>query len=278
MVFVGLVMMVIMSLFQSTQRSAYTEEDVVELQQNLRNALDLIVQDLQMAGFMIPSGEYPISTAPPFLCRDLNSDGDCSDTNESFAFSLKTASVLDRIARIDQDFAMPDPLDTETDYPVGLAEMCDLFDGGDLVRVIRPANSTDIFGHTLTVASKNRSTPKIVLTGFTTGDEGTQVKKGDMIVRVGSSTFPGEITYTLNMADSELKRNNGSSTQVVAEGITDMQLNYLMEDGSKTNSTAVSGTSRDDIIAVEVTLTGRSNTVNGNKTREVTNVINIRNK
>jgi hypothetical protein len=80
------------------------------------------------------------------------------------------------------------------------------------------------------------------------------------------------------MADSELKRNNGSSTQVVAEGITDMQLNYLMEDGSKTNSTAVSGTSRDDIIAVEVTLTGRSNTVNGNKTREVTNVINIRNK
>lgn len=275
----GVVMLAIMNLFQNTQRSAYTQEDVVEVQQNLRNAIDLMVRDIQMSGFMNTSTAPPITSAPPFLCRDLDSDGSCLDAGEFFSLVLPTASPYGRTARIDQDLVIPDPV-APTDninITVALPEMSDLFDIGQDVRVIRPASHGDIFGHSLEIAGANRTIPRLTLTAFPAGDAGGQIKTGDLIVRVvPAGTFPGSISYSLNQADATLIRNNGSGNEIVAEGITAADFSYLLTDG--TRPTAPTASQLADIQAVEVTLTGQANTINGDKTREITSVIALRNR
>jgi len=273
----SVVMLAIMSLFQNTQRSAYTQEDVVEVQQNLRNTLDLMVRDIQMTGFMNTSSAPPITTAPPYLCRDLNSDGDCLDAGEFFSLVLPTASPYGRTARIDQDLVIPDPLNVNENITVALPEMSDLFDNGQQVRVIRPASHGDVFGHTLQVAGTDRTVPRLTLTGFLSGDEGAQIKTGDLIVRVVSTgTFPESISYSLNQADSTLLRNNGNGNDIVAEGITAADFSYLLTDG--TRPTAPTASQLADIQAVEVTLTGQASTIDGDKIREITSVIALRNR
>jgi len=274
---VGVIMLAVMNLFLSTQRSAYTQEDVSEVQQNLRNANDMMVSDIQMSGFMNTPGASPITSAPPYLCRDLNSDGDCLDTDEFFDLVLPTASPYGRTARSDQDLVIPDPLNVNENLTVALPEMADLFDIGQEVRVIRPASHGDIFGHTLQIAGANRTVPRLTLTGFLAGDEGGQIKTGDLVVRVASTgTFPESITYSLNQTDSTLLRDNGDGDQIVAEGITTVDFRYLLTDG--TRPAAPTAAQLADIQAVEVTLTGQANTISGDKTREITSVIALRNR
>ncbi len=50
----GVVMGVLYSLYVTHQRSAYTQDEVADVQQNLRIATDSITRDIQMAGFLIP--------------------------------------------------------------------------------------------------------------------------------------------------------------------------------------------------------------------------------
>jgi len=52
-VMLGLVMMAVYSIFTTSKRSANTQDDVVEVQQNLRIAMDNITRDIRNAGFMI---------------------------------------------------------------------------------------------------------------------------------------------------------------------------------------------------------------------------------
>jgi len=50
----GVVIGAVYSLYLTHQKTAYVQEDVVDLQQNLRIAMDSITRDMRMAGMLVP--------------------------------------------------------------------------------------------------------------------------------------------------------------------------------------------------------------------------------
>src|SRR5574341_1873842 len=72
----GIVMGAIYSLYVTHQRTAYTQEEEVDVQQNLRIAMDSISRDIRMSGFLIPkdrSEEHTSELQSPtnLVCRLL---------------------------------------------------------------------------------------------------------------------------------------------------------------------------------------------------------------
>src|SRR3990172_10702339 len=54
MAMLALVLVAIYSLYDTHSKSAYVQEEVVDVQQNLRIAMDSISRDIKMAGVLIP--------------------------------------------------------------------------------------------------------------------------------------------------------------------------------------------------------------------------------
>src|SRR4030066_1372501 len=52
-----LVLVAVYSLYDTHSKSAYVQEEVVDVQQNLRIALDGISRDIKMAGVLIPMND-----------------------------------------------------------------------------------------------------------------------------------------------------------------------------------------------------------------------------
>lgn len=102
----GIVMASIYSAFQSQQNSYLAQEQVAEMQQNIRGGLDLMIREIRMAGYDPEGTAYPnpndpavgivtVATQGRFsFTQDFNEDGEINtaDTNEdiSFAFSSGT--------------------------------------------------------------------------------------------------------------------------------------------------------------------------------------------
>jgi prepilin-type N-terminal cleavage/methylation domain-containing protein len=269
----GLVMMSITSLYKSTERTAYTQDEVVDVQQNIRIAMDQIARDLRMAGFMIPAGQDPISPA----------------TADSL--TIQTSSAAGRMARVDADFTSPSTSTTPIDVSIAFAEMVDLFEKDDYVRIIRPPNHTQPIDNTFLVDGVNRGGPILTLKGF--GVAGVDYKSGDVIVRVPSSgvAHPNTITYSLaddpSSSDASmhlLQRNaTGTGSLAVADNITTLQFTYLLDEGTETDAPAAG--ELDDIRAVRVTIMGATDATktgqeqySGVKTRGLTNLVKLRNR
>jgi type IV pilus assembly protein PilW len=92
----------IFNLFIAQNKSFSIQDQVTEMQQNIRAALNLMVKEIRMAGYD-PTGKAGagIVTANPdhiAFTMDLNSDANCSDFNEYITYSLYTPG--DRIKKL----------------------------------------------------------------------------------------------------------------------------------------------------------------------------------
>jgi prepilin-type N-terminal cleavage/methylation domain-containing protein len=85
----GFTMAAVFSVYLTHQKSAVTEEEVVEVQQNLRVAMDQITHDIGMAGFLVPSCTSPIGNV-----------GNDSGPNGTDTVTINTASASSTSARI----------------------------------------------------------------------------------------------------------------------------------------------------------------------------------
>lgn len=98
MVLAGIVTAVLATTYIMQQRSATAQEQVVEMQQNIRAGLAMLERDIRMAGFDPTStvvGSKDIITATTNtlqLAQDLNGDGDIADTGEDLTYSLYVAA------------------------------------------------------------------------------------------------------------------------------------------------------------------------------------------
>jgi prepilin-type N-terminal cleavage/methylation domain-containing protein len=262
----GIVTMAIYSLYENTQRTATTQDQTVEIQQNLRVAVDQIARDIRMAGFMIPTASTPIATA----------------NQNSITFNIASASG--RAARINQSFTVPDPGTlANVPFTVAAGGQASLFANDDYVRIIRPPNQGDLFpGRSLRVTSSNPAGPTVTITGFTAADAVVQIRPGDIIALItNGSPNPNTITYSRSTADLNRVAAN---TQVLASGLRSsadanldgLQFRYILDDG--TEQTTVPTATLDSIKAVRVTLTGEVNTQQGLKTRSLTSIVALRNR
>lgn len=99
----GIVMASIYTAFLSQQRSYLAQEQVSVMQQNIRAGLNIMTQEIRMAGFD-PTGnaDATISAATAgsiTFSMDLNEDEDTVDSGENITYSLYTTDGVQKIGR-----------------------------------------------------------------------------------------------------------------------------------------------------------------------------------
>ncbi|MCD6527604.1 MAG: prepilin-type N-terminal cleavage/methylation domain-containing protein [Desulfuromonas sp.] len=315
MVIMGLVITSVYSLFLNSKKTANTSEEVVDVQQNVRVAMETLVTDIRMAGFLVDG--TPIITAPATLGVDDNDDGDLDDTEDSGEyFSFQTCSARKTYARILNEDAGGAGLIVE-------ADMAPLFVEEDLVTIIRPTTNNSIFDllEVDYVTVDDRTNNRIPLAtsptntddpaGYAVASVGS-IKAGDMIVRkIDDEALPATdpnyaptiIRYWLRPAANggsnnfELMRGvvnaaaptTFAETSLIASNIPNdavnhpdqqLQLTYLLEDGTETAAPA----DLDQIRAIRINISGQTDNTktgldnySGVKTRNLQTVVKIQN-
>lgn len=256
----GVVMTAIFNLYLGTERSADTQDQIADVQQNVRFALDQMVRDIRMAGFAMPASANAIVAGP-------------SDPTAADPFTLRTGSASDKILRIREDFTSPGATATVQTITVDSEEMAGLFAKNELVRIIRRDTQEERLLNTVLTLDENPSGNTIKLKGFTAA---TQYQQGDLIVHtLAGAANPLDISYWLE--EGELRRSvSGGVARVLGQGISGFQLSYLL--GPDDEEPSLDATMLDDVRAVRVTITGQADTRDGVKTRSVSSVVQLRNR
>ena len=118
----GIIMTGVYSAFRTQQDSYLAQEQVAEMQQNLRAGLYMMTRELRMAGYdagtdtsdsscnlgapatgtAIAPGILAVTNNRIEFSMDLNEDGDCADSGENLAYYIYTASdSIDKLGRRD---------------------------------------------------------------------------------------------------------------------------------------------------------------------------------
>ncbi len=108
----GIIMAAIYSAYIAQQRTYLAQEQVAQMQQNIRAAMDIMTREIRMAGYNPNSSAGAgITTALPgelSFTQDLNSDGDFTDSQEDLTYSLYVATDgVRKLGRRDNTGAAP---------------------------------------------------------------------------------------------------------------------------------------------------------------------------
>lgn len=284
----GLVMAAIFTLYQTHQRTAYTQEEVVEVQQNLRIAMDSIARDLRMAGFLVPSGNNPLGAASTL-----------------YSITINTGSEAGGYARINEDdFTVNVTAGTDIIFTVDSNDAFSVETTRQVARIIRPVNSTEPVVTTYTVEGVGNTAatcnPKVApcLVLRPAGGGGTSVtfRKGDIIARTGTTAievYPNTIAYSVvtnaTVASCPAGQNciarnaNGGGNEIIANNIQAAGLLFSYPLNDNTESFIAVPADWSTVKAVRVTITGQTATTTAlsggvAKTRQITSIVRIRNR
>lgn len=270
----GIIMGAVYSVYLTHMKNAYSQEELIDVQQNLRTAMDMITRDLRMAGVLLPNNVNPLS----------------STTVDSL--QINTASAPGKIARIAES---KDTSASPTfSILVDSAEAVDglLANDTKTVRIIRPfdrsnpVSSMDTY-LVLDPKTTNRDTRTVVMkrpsNDFLLPE--TTVVAGDIIAATGPPVPPGtdppaghdEIVYKLNPCPDSPGLNclgrtvNQTAPAIIAGPVSSLQFNYLYTNGTE---------DEDTIRAVRVTITAETpkSAPGGARSRQLTSLISIRNR
>ena len=100
----GIALVVITTTFVSQSQSYYIQEQLVEMQQNARAAMDIMTREIRMAGFNANGGFDGVlyNTNILHFRADLDGDGNYNDPNEDIKYSHNNANL-----RIERDDPLP---------------------------------------------------------------------------------------------------------------------------------------------------------------------------
>jgi Tfp pilus assembly protein PilW len=288
----GVVVGAINTLYVSHQRSATVEGEVVDVQQNLRIAMEQMTRDISMAGFLV-TGTNPVAA----VVNNASPTADSLTLNTA-AESL-VASTIDSAAG-EVTLAAGDLLDLPVRTAggsVGGFEGAD--EGVSKVRIANYRGQALTAGTTFTVIQVNPTAdpcgaiaaPCLQLsadaaaTGF--------IERGDTIVKTsvpgGAEGFPHTVQYSVAVCPAPLAGNclirtttpaTAGGAQVVATNVSDLQVRYLL--GGTTEVDAPTAAQMSAIRAVRITISGQvvdtAAAAGGNlKTRTLMSLVAIRN-
>jgi len=275
----GMVVASMLSLYITMQRTTNNQDDIVDVQQNVRVAMDYLGRDIKMAGALIPVGTAPVATG-----------------SNAANLKLLTASSFYALATVAADVEVDDSSSGPQTFQVVMPTMADKFDAGHVVRIIRPQSGLQPFDADLTVTAASRGdvtdgNPPPTITVTTPGTAGlVQVKAGDVIARVSSAAGapdPSTIDWDFNGGNGGTLRRDTDNTgaSVVADDIllTDVDGNltsffsYLLDDGSEV--TVPTNDQLADIRAIRVTVTALADAQTDGtvKPRSISSVVRLRN-
>ena len=312
-VLMGLVVTAMYGLYLSSQKNAFTSEEVVDVQQNMRIALEDMARDLRMAGFLLPLSIDKFVAAPS-MSLDENNDQDCQSENTAEGgigcFAFRTVSTTGSIGRL-AGGPTPDGSDPTTyHFPLGQPDMIDFFEGpaNDVshrwARIVRPGTGEMPLAQFFRVDNAtSKGTADLVLKGFATP---TSYYAGDVVLPYIDADSDGDnniatpapgpsliqtVSYRLvddpDSADPAMhllvRRTTNDGDQTMAAKITDLRFSYILGNGTTLNAVS-DATQLSDIQAVRITLsgstdasqTGREN-YSGVKNRTFQTLVKIRN-
>jgi prepilin-type N-terminal cleavage/methylation domain-containing protein len=291
----GIVMGAVYSVFIANQRTAYTTDEVVEVQQNLRIAMEAVTKDLYSAGFLIDTANTPaisafannggLKSAQVLNQAPVPAGSDTVTINMATLNNAFTRSSTDVSTGSSTITVMP---------PVAATQVAAirLFNNNNSIKIIRfesgkyrdlglytidPVGGVDILNNTINF------TPAVT----------EDVKIGDRIVLVpaGTSTPPTVRYELVNAATTTagpntcpnnqlcLQRTIPTGSEIVAQNMSDFQLRYILDDNSVTDTPA----DTKFIKAVIVTVWGETQAtrlLSGDvpKIRQLSSVIRLRNR
>jgi prepilin-type N-terminal cleavage/methylation domain-containing protein len=296
---IGIVMGAVYALFRAQRNNAYSQVEVVDVQQNLRVALDYISRDLRNAGILLPAGTNQVFASatgvPPFPTY----------TND---IRLNVSSADGRFARVDfsplADYTIPAgttsvTLKVETPASATSPNVVDGFAVGDNVRVIRPVDGSQQLssGVDFVITATDRTVPSITIRRFDSGNftEGDVIVNGDMLTKVPDEVnYPVTIDYFLVNGDGTtsyngvicpnnqkcLVRSVNGTPDIVAGNMSSLTFGYLNDN---TGIEEAVPTDLTKIRAVRVTLNGATATTaglsaGGARSRGLMTIVKLRNR
>lgn len=264
----GLIMAAVYSVYLVHQKTAYASEEVADVQQSLRIAVENITRDFQMAGMMVPAGTAVVTGGY---------------ANYSTAISVNMASAEGMYARITNS-----ALVSGNTYNLTLEEQkaVDPFAANDRVRVIRPQTMGQPIDAAFTVVSVDRNSSLLQVSGITS----SSIQAGDILAKTtATAPHPNTIEYFLVNAGTVvngftcpsgqrcLVRSANGVQDVVATNLSNLRFRYI---SGATEETVPSDVN--DVRAVRVTMTGQTTATatlsGGAKTRQVETVVKFRNR
>jgi prepilin-type N-terminal cleavage/methylation domain-containing protein len=283
----GMVMTALYSVYTSHQRTAYTSDETVEVQQNLRIAIDSISRDIRTAGLLLQTGVTTSVTGTSAISAGTTASKIyISSGCPSGIITRLTPSPSPQIATV-----------SPNQFPVDSDGTLNAFSSNDYVRIIHPIDKNQPGGtqRIYKVTGVNTISNVITLTTVS-GPEPNLVNfnTGDVICKLTSSTTlapPNTIQYYLGNGGTcptgqqcLVKVDETGQNNVIAQNMANLQFQYLLDGYPLPNETsAPTTTTLTTIRAVRVTVTGQTAAtvaLSGNvpKTRQMETLIQIRNR
>jgi prepilin-type N-terminal cleavage/methylation domain-containing protein len=222
MLLTGIISAAMFKIYVNQHHSWMIQDSVINMQQNARAAIDELSRQLRMAGYSLPNGLSPLTAS------DANPD---------------TISVYYRISDAQAEL--------QFDMTSNTGELC--FDGEDLsdfasrlqAYIYDPVMQT---GEFFDLAQVNTSTARI--------QHNVMLKKayskGSLLMAIN------ELTYYVDDSDLSHPRLmlqvDGSTPQIYAEDIEDLNFEYVMKNGVTVDLPVVP----EDIRMIEVRVTART--------------------
>ncbi len=315
---VGIVMAAVLGLVVTTQRHTRTSEEVVDVQQNLRVALDFMSRDLRHAGLGVAADAIILEAPAGLRCEDGNGDGDCLDAGESDFLRFQTLTSAGAMARIGANGGGVTTASPASGQVVELGDenSARLLARGEApryVRIFRPSSRSLLLDQVLEIDSVDDESdpPTVTLKGF---DQAVVLRPGDLVVRVMDADLdedgnpntdppqhPQRVDYRLVKSDSpdadqfDLVRvptgvdpDDEENFERIARKVTEVRFQYLLEGGGE--GAPVAGSDLERVRAVRMTLVGATDasltgSANFNpgggsnvKTRALSSVVELRNR
>jgi prepilin-type N-terminal cleavage/methylation domain-containing protein len=283
----GIALGAIYSLYLTNLRSAYKHDDVVEVQQNLRIAMDALTRDIKMAGVLIPltATDRPLSPGAP-IGAGLK--------NYSTSVTINTVSPDGSLARVTKSkptIVGFSNFSTNVDSAMSISG----FHTSDAIRLVRPFNNSQpLSTSALHVSAVTPVTPSMTVSAATSFTGSIDIRAGDVFAKAADGTRPFDsITYSLvtnaeNSACPVSQRclarsiNGVAPAEIVAGNLSSLRFSYLYDVDAEDFTPDTLPKDLGKIRAVRVTITGvTTQSANPNwspSTRQVTSVIKLRNR
>lgn len=272
----------IFSLYNTQHKVTHIEADVVDVQQNLRMALESITKDLRMAGFAVPGEANPVNAA-----------GDNNGLSSSDTLVLNTSSASGSATRIDANQTVSVTAGSPITFTV-IANETGFFAPGDAVRIINTGDKSEPAATAFTVSAVDASGPSISVTPQSSAGA-VDFKRGFLLVRTGDSapgTFPNTIQYCLGPAAGcapavtcswgsclmRVVNGNADAGSIVASNITQMQLSYVLDGGTVESAPADVSQVRDVIVTLSGQTAATAGLSGAPKTRQMAASAKLRNR
>lgn len=262
----GIFMGAVYSLYIAHMKTAFNREEVVDVQQNVRIAMDQLTRDIRMAGFLVSA---PVTEGLGNYSTNISIQ---TATTESTFVAINSVIQNDR-------FSVTPP-----------AVLDRIKSGVDQVSIVRPSTKAQI-GGIFSVLSSSSASGRMTITPAAPADS---LRVGDMVCK--ATIYPDKIQYRVDRTDVlqgcnkspclQRRTDTVGNWEVIAQGIDKIRFEYIIFDGTSSTPTIDpnSFTTVDNarrVTSIRVTVTGqtsrKASTEDTLKTRELSTLIKLRN-